>query len=546
MLTSIKEKATGWIAWAIVILITIPFALWGVNSYFTGLHDIYVAEVNGEEIEYQVYQQALYQERDRIRDRLGSNVSPEILSGAFLGRQVVEQIINEMLLTRDAESNRYRISDQQLASYIRSEPSFQTENQFDQLLYERILQFSGYSPAQFEGIQRASAAVQQVQTGYTYSWLDVDQAVDDVLSLALHQRYGDYAVIQPSQFLSEIEISEDEIKTRFEENSTVYQDPARMRIEFVELKLTDFAQNYTPKEEELQRIYDSQRSELLGDEQRSVSHILIEISEDSDNAEAEAETLANELAQRARSGEDFAVLAQEFSADAGSAGLGGSLGIINRGVTVAEFEAAVFSLELDEISDPVRTQFGFHVIRVDDIAAGELKTYDEAQDDLVEIAKRENAELEMFTVAEEVRNLSYEQPDSLDPLSDTLGLKVETSDWFTMDSGTGIAENYQVRTTAFGNEVLVEDFNSNLIELATDHLVVLRKYDYNEPAQLSLDEVKDEISVELLNERSSQIAEELGLEIVQILTSDSNSVWDTVIAERGLGKHTSTATRINH
>ncbi len=534
MLTSIRERATGWIAWAIVILITIPFALWGVNSYFTGLTEVEVAEVDGAEIDYLDYQRALYAERDRVRSQLGTNASPELLSGSVLGRQVVERMINDLLLSRNAEDSGYRISDGQLARFIRAESTFQSEGQFDQALYERVLQFSGYSPSQFEGIQRVSAAVQQIHNGLSLSSLDLSSAVEQTLSLALHIRHGDYAIIRPQQFLSEIDITADMIQSEYDENSADYREPEKTRIQFLELQLENFATDYDPSEEELSRIYDAQTEEFLKEEQRSVSHVLIELSGDSENAEDDALALAQEVAEKARQGLDFSTLASEYSADAGSAQVGGSLGFINRGVTVPEFEAVAFSQEEGQISDPVRSQFGYHVIRVDEIRAEAIMTFEEARSDLIDAATRQAAETEMFEVIEEVRNVSYEQPETLEPVADSLGLELQISDWLTRESGAGVAAHAAVRQEAFSTQVLDDEFNSDVIEIDVDHFVVFRKYDYQASKLLPVEEVESEIREKLLVAISAEQSEALGLEIIDELNSDAEIDWNDLIADRGL------------
>ncbi len=534
MLTSIRERATGWIAWAIVILITIPFALWGVNSYFTGLTEIDVAQVDGIEIDYQEYQRALYAERDRVRGQFGSNASPELLSGEVLGRRVVERMVNDVLLSRDAEDNGYRVSDQQLASFIRAERAFQTDDQFDQTRYERVLQISGYSPAQFEGVQRASAAVQQIYNGFALSSLSIDQTVDDYMALSLQERLGQYAVIDSETLLSEIEVDQAAVQAIYDSNPDAYREPARMQIEFLELKVDDFAVDYEPSQEELERIYDSRTEDFLNMEQRSISHILIELSEDAQDADSDAQSLAQKLADRARAGNDFAALAREYSKDSGSAQAGGSLGFINRGVTVPEFEAVAFSLPVGEISDPVRSQFGYHVIRVDEIRAERIKTFEEAREELTKIATRQAAEAEMFDVVEEIRNITYEQPETLDPLRESLGFALEVSDWFSLGRGEGIASHQAVRQSAFSDQVRNDGFNSDVIELDIDHFVVLRMRDYHEAEQLPLEEVEAEIREEILVDKSSERATEIGNRLIEQLKASEQNGWNEIIADYGL------------
>lgn len=529
MLTSIRERATGWIAWAIVILITIPFALWGVNSYFTGGVNVNVAEFDGEEIDYQSYQRALYSERERVRQSLGGNASAELLSGAVLGRDIVDRLVNDMLLQRDAVKQGYRISDEQLAEAIRSAPAFQSEQGFSRELYERVLQFSGYSPSEFESVQRNSAATQQVQTGFIQSALRVDSTVEDVLQLLLQRRVGEYVIVEPARFLSDVEVADEEIQKEYEDNEHLYVQDERLKIEYVVLDRSNFATNFTPTDETLRQIYDAETQQFQQEEQRSVSHILLE-TEDGNNSAVLDE--AQNLLSRIRSGEDFAALAAEYSDDIGSAAQGGSLGWINRGATVPAFESTAFSLEEGAISDPVESEFGVHIIRVDEIQAEQIKDFEEVRDELVEQAVRNEAEAEMFGVAEEMRNIAFEQPDSLEPVGDLIGIRTQFSDWFTRTDGVGIAADPNVREAAFETTVLEEGFNSDVIGLDDGRQVVLRKFDHRPAEPLGLDLVEAEITEQILFTKSAQRAKELGENLIEQLRNGAD--WNTTVDENGL------------
>ena len=530
MLTSIRERATGWIAWAIVILITIPFALWGVNSYFSGGTNVNIAEFDGEEIDYQTYQRALYNERDRVRQQYGQNISADFLSGNILGRQVVNRLANEILLYRYANDQGFRISDEQLVEAILSSSGFQTEDgKFSRDQYERVLQFSGYSPSQFEEIQRNSAAVQQIQTGFIESVLPMDDAVDDILKVLKQKRIGEYSVIEPSRFLSESQVSEEEIQASYDQDKDQYKEEGRVKVQYIELLLSDFAKNLTPDEETLRDQYNADTERYLQVEQRSVSHILLKTEGDED---AGANELASQLVERLRVGEDFGALAAEYSADVGSAENEGSIGWIGRGATVPEFEAVAFLLKVGETSEPVRTNFGIHIIQVNKIEAEKVKDFEEVRDELVEQVKRDRAELEMFETSEELRNIAYEQPDSLDPVADALGLKLEVSEWFTRTEGTGIAENPAVRAVAFSDEVLQQEFNSDVIQIDDGHLVVLRKNEFQAAKQLDLAEVKAEITEKLLALKSTAKAQGFTEGLIKELKDGGD--WNQVLSENGL------------
>ena len=529
MLTRIREKATGWIAWAIVIIITIPFALWGVNSYFTEGSYVNVAEFDGGEIDYQSYQNALYQERNRLRQRFGQGIDPALLSGGVLGRQVITSLVADRLLVQDVLRQGYRISDEQLLEAILAEEAFRNEDGFSQQLYERMVRLSGYSPAEFEAIQRNSAAIQQLQTGYLETSFAIDQEVEHVLGLIHQERTGEYAVIDSTLLMPGIEIKPEEIAAEYEENRSSYRVSEQVKVDYIEIAISDFALGYQPSDETLRNLYDVRSAEFRKDEQRSVSHILLEVQEQNED---QVEEEANRLIERIHSGEDFADLAREHSADVGSAEAGGSIGWINKGATGPEFEAAAFSLAAGQLSEPVRSNFGFHIIRVDEVTLGEAKEFEEVREELVAEAIRSQAEAEMFEVSEELANIVYEQPESLEPAADQLGLRVEVSDWFSRSDGMGIGSISAVRAAAFDEEVLNEGFNSSVIDLGDDRQAVLRKNDYRESSQLALEDVKAQITEQLLISRSIENAENLVKELIAQLESGRD--WNEILTENGL------------
>ncbi len=528
MLTAIKERATGWIAWAIVILITIPFALWGINTYFEGAEDVTVAEFDGEEIDYLTYQRALYNERERLRGVYIQD--PEMLSGGVLGRLVIDAIVDEILLARDARKHGYRVSDQQLVDTIQNHPAFQTDNRFDREQYDRVLRISGLSVSEFEELQRQDAIMQQIRTGFRESSFAVDSDVDAILRILLQDRIGEFAFVSPSAFVADVEVTDAEIQDEYEANKSRYVEDEKVKVEYIRLSLDNFASNYTPSEETLLTLYDAEIARYAVAEQRSISHILLEPLGD---ANTDVSDLAIELIGRLRSGEDFATLAMRYSTDVGSADSGGELGWFSPGeLPFPEFESVAFNLDEGEISEPVETEFGTHIVRVNEIQGKTVKSFDEVRLELVEQASRAQAEAEMFEISEQLRNLAYEEPENLKYAADSLNLDIQFSDWFSRGFGTGIADSEQVRDAAFGDEVLGQGFNSDLIDINKDLQVVLRIYDHQETQQLSVAEVRNEISEQLLLSKSRELAKELSESLVGELKLGAD--WDSILMANGL------------
>ncbi len=532
MLSQIRERATGWIAWAIVILISIPFALWGINSYFEGLTQVNVATVDGEEIDYQIYQNALSERRRVLLQSLGSNVDPDLFSSEEFKRQVLDGLIDDVLLTEQASRYGYRISDAQLASWIQSLPQFQRDGAFNAELYADTLSRVGYTVAQFEQAQRRQSTFEQMRNGLTDSAFVTDADVDSMLALLYQERQADYVLFTPEMFTGDVEVADADIETEYETNKSRYRTPERLRVEYLELSVDGLAEGIEPNEEELRQLYEENIGRYRAPEQRRASHILITVAEGADDeAVQSALQRAEELSALAREGADFAELARENSQDTGSAQQGGDLGVINRGVMVEPFENAVFSMSEGEISEPVRSPYGYHVIKLSELVPERVRDFDEVRDQVRDQERRRQAESQFIDLSESFRNLVYERPDSLQPASDELGLEIKQSDWFTRSSGDGIAADARLREIAFGEEVLEQELNSEVVERGANALVAMRRLEHASAQPRPLDEVRDEIRERLERTQAASLAVKKGEELVAALLAGGE--WATLVAQTG-------------
>ncbi len=543
MLTEIRSRATGWIAWFIVILITIPFALWGINSYFEGADAITVASVNGEDIEQQTYRYALEDQRSRLSRLFGSNVDPNLANSPEFKKRVVNGLIDQILLSSDADVRGYRISNEQLNQFIQSAPQFQRDGQFASDLYESSVRTQGYQLGDFERRLRQQHVADQIRIGFTDSEFVTDNDLDGLLRLVLQRREFDYTVIKPQHFMEQIEITDAEIENQYQENPELYQHPEKVKVQFVRLAVADIAKGITPGEDELRQAYETSQARYRAPEQRRVSHILIAVKQDADEeAKNAALEEALSLTQQARSGVDFEDLAKQHSDDPGSAAKGGDLGVIAEGVMVKPFEDAAYQMQQGEISDPVTTRFGYHVIKITELVPESVKPFAEIRGQLEQEERKRLAEVQFIEHAETFRNLAYEQPDSLEPVAEELGLSLQTSDWFSAETGTGIAANQRIRDAAFADDVFVEGLNSETIEIDVNTLVALRKLESRPAALIPLPEVRDQIAETLKQERARERVAQLGGELLDML--QQGSAWDALMQEHGLEVAQSSQTRI--
>ena len=535
MLQSIRDKTRGWIAYLIVFLISIPFALWGVNSYFGGGEIAPVAVVDGEEITQQQLDSAYANYRRRVAQMFGGSIPEAFSDETQMKEQVLSQMIEEFALRSYVEKNRYRVSDGRLNQIIRSMDTFQTNGEFDSEIYQRQVSSLGYSTAGFESELRRTSAMQQLRTGITATAFNIPKDFQKLERLKNQTRT--IQVITRPMNLDAYEVSQDEVSTHFERHQSRYMTDEQVKIDYIELSLDGVKANIEVGKEQIQDRYNQSIDAYTSTEIRSASHILLSVSADATDAESlEAEEKIKDIRAQIDAGADFGELATEYSQDPVSAEEGGDLGEIERGMMVQPFEAALFDLELGEVSQAVKTPFGWHLIQLTGISGGKVQSFDEVSDAIEDEIKTEIAENQIYDLTENLANLAYEQPDSLLPASEQLGLTLKSSDWFSRSAGEGIASEPQIRRAAFSSDVLTQGLNSQAIELADNRIVFLRLNDHKPSIPRNIDEVRDVIVEEIKRNKAREANSEAGKTALQALRSGESmesvaDEWDVDILE---------------
>jgi len=514
MLTSIREKTQGWIAAIILGLVTIPFALWGINTYFEGGGRLNVAEVNGVDIGVESYKRTLESQRRSLQQMLGRSVDPRLFDTPEFRQRVLDGLIDELLFVTDVEASGYRVSNAELSRQIRLAPQFQRNGQFDPKLYEALLRSEGLDVTGFEARLRRDALLRQAESGFAQSVIVLPSETQTLLKLQAQQREAKVAVLKPARLRDRIKISAKVIEQEYAANAERYQTPERVRVEYIRLAAVELAKDVRVSEDDVRKILAESIASTAGKEERRASHILIKLSQGADaQAEKAAMAKAQELRAKLLAGADFATLARNNSEDPGSAAQGGDLGFVGRGALAKEFEHTLFKLKKPgELSAPVRTSYGLHLIKLTGVKAAPsapAMTRIKAEADL----RTRKAEERFFELSEKFQNLVYEQSDSLKPAADLLGLKIETSGWLTRaGGGSGIVAEPKIIAAAFDPEVLNQGRNSSSIEVGRNTLVALRIASH-EPRKLRpLAEVRGEIEKTLLASALQAEAERLAQE----------------------------------
>jgi peptidyl-prolyl cis-trans isomerase D len=491
------------------VLITIGFSFWGIESYLFTRVDTSVASVNGTEITQDQFRQRFEENRQRMMQMMGNSVDASFFERPELKRQVLDQLVNEQLLVDANEKLGIRITDDRVKREILSIPAFQKDGKFDVDTYKMLLTARGMSALSFDAMVRDNLASRALPEAVGASALVTDATVDEYLRLQDQRRTFRFAKLdKPSDDATPV--SDEDIQTYYKDHGPDFVTPERVALEYVELDGSKIEIGTSVDDAVLKDLYEKDKSKFVTAEQRLVSHILVKVGgkggpDDQKAALAKAENIASE----AKSGKDFAELAKADSDDLGSKNQGGDLGWIEKGVTDEAFESALFAMKKGDISDPVLTGEGYHVIELRDIRPGTTRSFDEVKTELAKEYATTERERAYTDKAGRLTDLTYQDPSSLDTAAKELGLTVQKTDLFPRTGGTaGIAANPAVVKAAFSDTVLVQNNNSDPIDIGPNHIVVVRVAEHKASTPKPLDEVKDEVRKRIVAERLQRKAKE--------------------------------------
>lgn len=518
MLQTIRDKP--WIAYAILGPIIIAMAFFGIESYFATNIDNYTARIEGPskflgwggesvEISPNQFSQRFDAERRAERERLGDAFDPAAFETVDRKRQVVDRMIDEELLALVAKREGITVAEAQAAAYLKSMPQFQTNGQYDEAQYRLALAGSRQTHAQFMAGVRDNLARQTLPEEIVATAIAGDAELESFLALAQQTRDLQLVDLPPPALPAEAP-SDDELKKWYDDNLSTYRSPEQVTIEYVEMDMASMPPPATPDEKTLRDRYEQQRARFVTEPQRSASHILVAVPADADaDAEAAARTRAEALAAQARvEGADFAAIAREASEDLGSKASGGELGVIEAGMIDPMFEQALFAMTRPgQVSDPVRSGSGWHVIRLDAITPGSEKTFEEARTELEQEYLATENERVFAERAGRLLELIYRSPTSLAPAAKELGLTVERSAPFTRDRGEGIAALELVRRAAFSDNQRLDRQVSDTLEIGPGHVVAIHVVDHQPEAQQPFDSVRERVRADVDADRLAKASQ---------------------------------------
>lgn len=516
VLEIIREKAVGWVMWLIVAAISIPFVLWGVNQYAFGGADQSVAVVNGEDITINQYAEALQNYKNQMRNALQDKYEDAKFDTVETKMAVVEGLIERELERQWMSENNMAVSFERVIGLIKGKDGFQEDGQYSKALLERYLQSQGISKQKFVGeILPASLQKNDLVTGISKTAFVTKNEAELLYQLNNQKRAFDYFVVSKNPFRKDAEISEEQIKEYYENNTEKYLTEEEVKLSYVELSVHTLGDKVAVTAEEIAKRYEEDKDRYKQAEQRKASHILLTVKKDASAEEqGKIKKKIEGIAERAKKGESFADLAKEFSEDPGSGKRGGDLGYFGRKAMVPEFDEAVFSLKVGELSEPVKTSFGYHLIKLDDIKEEHIKPLSDTIKN--QIKKTIGAEKTRAYIAEngtEIGNIAYDDPSSLEEVAKFAGVELKETDFLPKNSRLSILAHRKVAAAAFSDDLLKDGNNSDLITIGRNSAYVVRVVDHKSAAVKPLDKVSSLIKGFLTTQKAKELAKAKGKEL---------------------------------
>jgi peptidyl-prolyl cis-trans isomerase D len=504
MLQKIRDKISGWFAFLFLGAIAVVFIFWGIR--FESGPTSAAAKVNGESIPVEQVRRA-WQERQTELQQAARNELPEAVVKVEQ-KKLLDEFINRAVLVQHVQAMGYRVSDVQIAREIEGIQALQVDGKFSRDRYAALLRAQGRSEADFEREFRSDIQVGQLRNGIGISSFVTPGELGRRIALEGETREFDYFTIAAAPFAAGVVVTPAQVQAYYDANKAKFVTAETLSLQYVELKAADVAATVAVTDEALHQYYDQVAPErYLDAERRHARHILIESGTD----DAAAKKKAEQVYARAKAGEDFGKLASENSDDPGSKAQGGDLGWATKGSYVQPFADALFAMQKGEIRGPVKTQFGYHVILLEDVQPAHQRTFDEVRAELEADYRNEQAQALFYEKSQQLADDAFASLSELDSVAKKQGLKLATVEGYTRQGGGPFAGNRKVIDAVFSDEVLQERQNSPAINVTDDDVVVLRVTDYKPAAQRPLDDVRAEIEATLQQQGARKAADAAAL-----------------------------------
>ncbi|MEO3878537.1 SurA N-terminal domain-containing protein [Rheinheimera fenheensis] len=521
MLERIREGSQGIIAKSILGLVILTFALAGVGSYLSTPAETNVAEVNGEKISRQDFEQAFQNERARMQQQFGEMYAALAADPAYMSNfrsEVLERLIDERLQQQYADSLGLRVSDEQVRSAIRAMTEFQIDGQFNNDRYLALLRQAGYQPDQFRELIREQMSRNQLVMGLLGSEFATAKEMQLLLKLQQQTRDISFLRFKAADYADQVSITDQMLQDYYTLNLAQFETEQKVAVEYVEISAQTLAADEQVTADEIAAYYDANKARYTREERRQVAHIMLESEEDNADVAAQAEQLLKQL----NDGANFAELAKANSADTFSAENGGVLDWLAPGDMDADFEQAAFALESEgQLSQVVKSAYGYHIIKLVALEPAQVKPLAEVSDEIAQTLKQDRATAAFYELQQRLAEVSFEVPDTLEDAAAAVGQKVMSTGLFARNEATAPLNEPAVLTKLFEADFIEQRLNSEVIELGRERAIVVRVKDYQSARTQSLDEVKAVVESAVRAEQSALLAKQQAEKVLAEIANSS-------------------------
>ena len=525
MLEKFRSYAQTKAAKIILALILVPFALFGIDSYLNQAgNNLSIAKVNGYKIALPEYNRAIENVRNRIMSE-GKKVDPAMFDSFEFKESVIDGLITKQLLNNDIKKSRFRITDQQLSQYIIGMPEFQKDGKFSQEIYDKVLQNNQLTPKKFEESIRNDLLIQQVRDGLQKLTFIPPNNLAETLKATSQQREISVAEFKTKEYMTKANIAEKDMQAFYDQNKSKFLAPEQVKAEFVVFSLANILPTINVTEDEIKSFFKANADKYQNQQQREASHILIAASKNAPPAEkakakAKAEDVLNQIRKNPK---QFEELAKKYSQDPESAKKGGDLGSFGRGMMVKPFDDAVFSMKVNEISNIVESDFGYHIIKLTKII-GEGGGFDAMRPQIKAELIYQKGQEKFAALAEEFSNKVYEQSSSLDAVSKRFNLPIQKTDWISRNDSDKFFKNEALMSALYSKESIKDHRNTEAIEVTPNNLISARVVDYKAQSTKPFADVRKNIEDYLKFESAKKMVASEGEVALKSLTNASHKI----------------------
>lgn len=515
------DKHKRWIQLGLLILIVPSFAFFGINYYFDqGGDRAAVAKVAGTSISPQEFENALRERQDQLRQMMKDKADPSVLDSNEVRNAVINGLVEKRALLSHALHSGMVVPDPQVQKIIAEIPYFKDDatGKFSAQRYAQVLKSQGMTPVMFEERVRQDLRVSQSRDSVSGSTVVPDAVVARLGRIREQRRELSAFVLSPDQYLSKVSATDEEAKKFYDANQKDFRIPERVRVEYVTLSADTVAKSVVVPNEEIEEFYRKNEAQYRTNEERRASHILIATPKDATAAvKADARNRAEQLLADIRKAPGtFADAAKKNSQDPGSAASGGDLGFFSRGAMAKSFDEAVFAMAVGELRGPIETPYGFHIIRLDEIKAGQVTPLDKVRGDIAAEIRKPRLAKAFSDAAETFSDAVFSQSDSLKPVADSLKLEMKTSDWITRDGGGDPQlTKPELLGKIFSEESIKQKRNTPAVEVAPNTLIAARVVDHRPANVLPFEDVKSDVIQKLQMDKATRVAQDEGKALLE-------------------------------